>query len=231
MIHPAFSRPLSLFLALVIASPYLAAQNPPAPAPASQANAAQAATPPSNQAPVNQVPVPGAVPFSQPHLNIVILEGDKAVNSIPTLQSTAVIVEVRDENEFPVEGAEVVFTLPGNGNAGTFARNGLTYTTRTDASGQAAAPALVPKSAEKFEITVTATLGARKGEAKVTQTNSARTRVAEAQPNIANPGKPFYKKKLFWIITGAAVTGIVLAVVLTSSSETVTVTPGTPVFH
>jgi hypothetical protein len=166
----------------------------------------------------------------QQHLNVIVLEGDKVVNSIPTQQSTAVIVEVRDENEFPLEGAEVVFTLPSSGGAGTFARNGLTYTTRTDASGQAAAPPLVLKSAGKFQITVTATLGNRKGEAKVTQTNSTRTQVAESAKT-STGGKPFYKKKLFWIVTGAAVTGIVLAVVLTSSSSTVTVTPGTPVFH
>jgi len=226
MIHPAVSRPLSVFLAVVVVSPYLAAQSAPAPASAGQANSAPATQPPSNQ-----VPNPAANPFSQQHLHVIVLEGEKAINSIATLQSTPVIVEVRDENEFPVGGAEVVFTLPANGDAGTFARNGLTYTTRTDASGQAAAPALVPKSAEKFEITVSATLGNRKGDAKVTQTNTKNQHVAEAKAKAATGGTPFYKRKLFWIATGAAVAGIVIAVTLTSSSSQVTVTPGTPVFH
>jgi hypothetical protein len=228
MIRPAVSRPLSVFVAVVIASPYLAAQNAPPPAAAGQANAAQANPAPPSQVP-NQVPAQAAGPSAlQQHLNLLILEGDKAINSIPALQSTAVVVEVRNENDFPVEGAEVTFTLPADGSAGTFARGGLTYATRTDVSGQAAAPPLVPKSAGRFEIAVTATLGNRKGEAKVSQTNSTKTQVAEVK---ASTGKPFYKRKLFWIATGAAAAGIVLAVVLTSSSSTVTVTPGTPVFH
>jgi hypothetical protein len=161
----------------------------------------------------------------------MVLEGDKVTNSIPMQQSTAAIIEVRDANDFPVEGADVVFTLPANGNAGAFARGGLTFTTRTDTNGQAAAPPIIPKSAGKFEINVTATLGNRKGETQVTQTNSASARVAETQA-AATSGTPFYKRKLFWIATGVAVAGIVVGVVLTSgSSSTVTVTPGTPVFH
>jgi len=232
MIHPAVSRPLSFFLAVVISSPYLAAQNPPAPAPAGQATgaAAGAAQPPANPAPSDQVPANPNGPFAQQRLHLMVLEGDKVTNSIPTQQSTAAIVEVRDANDFPVEGAEVVFTL-SNGSAGTFARGGLTYTTRTDVSGQAAAPPVIPKSAGKFEINVTATLGNRKGETQITQTNSTNAHIAEAKPVGGGGGTPFYKRKLFWIATGVAAGGIVAAVLLTGSSSTVTVTPGTPVFH
>lgn len=231
MIHPAISRPLSVFLAALIAAPYLAAQNPPAPQPAGQVNPAAVQAQP-NPVPTSQTPPPPATnaPFSRQQLSVVALEGDKVINSIPTLQATAPVVEVRDANDFPVEGADVVFTLPSSGSAGTFARGGLTYATRTDSSGQATAPPVVPKSAGKFEITVTATMGNRTGETKITQTNSTSTHIAaEAAPTAG--GKPFYKRKLFWIATGAAVGGIVAAVLLTGSSSTVTVTPGTPVFH
>src|SRR5271157_3660596 len=45
-------------------------------------------------------------------LKIVVLEGQDAVNYIPTRTVTPPVVEVRSERELPVEGATVTFELP-----------------------------------------------------------------------------------------------------------------------
>src|SRR5262249_49768578 len=107
-----------------------------------------------------------------PPLSIGVIEGKDAVNSIPRLHSTPPVVEVRDQNEFPVEGATVVFTLPEQGPGGTFLNKRTTFTTRSDAKGQATAPFLMNNIPGKFQIKVTATAGNRKAEALITQTNS-----------------------------------------------------------
>ena len=204
MIRPGILRAICAILAATIASPYLAGQDTTTPA---------------------QTQPAGAV---QGRLNITVLEGDKSINSISLLHSTAAVVEIRDENDFPVEGATVIFTLPSGGSAGTFNQSGLSYTAKSDVSGQAAAPPVVPKSPGKFEITVTATLGNRKGQAVCTQTNST-----GAYSGAALPGRPWYKRRLVWIIGGAAIATVAVVVVLETSSgpSSVSVTTGAPVFH
>ena len=131
---------------------------------------------------------------------IGVLQGDKAVNSIPLLQSTAIVVEVRDTNDLPMEGATVVFTLPGPGAGSTFIGGATSFTTRTDFHGQASALEIVPKVAGQFRIKVAATLGTRKGETAVTQTNTNRTLSAHGERG----GPAWYMRKRTWIIAGVA---------------------------
>ncbi|MBL8237975.1 MAG: hypothetical protein JNM66_11180, partial [Bryobacterales bacterium] len=66
------------------------------------------------QAPATAVPALPAV-----SLRVLVLEGANAINSIPNRSATFPVVEVRDENDLPVEGAEVVFELPATGPGGT----------------------------------------------------------------------------------------------------------------
>ena len=54
-------------------------------------------------------------------LKIVVLEGEGAFNDIKRKRARNPVVEVRDEANHPVAGAEVVFTLPETGAGGTFA--------------------------------------------------------------------------------------------------------------
>ncbi len=162
-------------------------------------------------------------------LRILVLEGGNVMNSIPLGRAVPPVVEVRDSNDFPVEGATVVFVLPETGPGGTFPGNQTTLTTRTTSQGQATAPFLINGVLGRFEIKVTATSSGRKGEASITQTN---TNGAYIGPMIA--ATPWYKKKLTWILIGGAAGGGILTWQLTSGSSsarpTLVLTPGGPVF-
>jgi hypothetical protein len=163
-------------------------------------------------------------------LNITILTGNRSINSIPLLRSVAAAIEVRDANGFPVEDASITFTLPAQDPGGVFALGGKTFSTKSDSRGQAVAPAVIPAGVGKFQITVTAALGDRKGEAFVNQTNTEKAFVG-----IAAAPKPWYMRKLTWAIAGGAIAAVVVAIILTrhsnSSSTTVVITPGAPVFQ
>jgi hypothetical protein len=217
------ARTLCVILAAILAVPSGFAQATPAPATPAQAIPAQAT-------PGQAVPAPAPSPLTST-LGITVLEGKNAVNSIPLLRSVAPVVEIRDSNDFPVEGAAVVFTLPQAGTGGTFAGGSTSFSTRSDSHGQAAAPPVVPKAAGKFQINVAASIGDRKGEIVISQTNSAGT---YSGPPLAS--RPFYKRKLTWLIAGGAVAAIILVIVFThhsgsSSGNEVVITPGAPVFQ
>src|SRR5436305_1583384 len=76
-------------------------------------------------------------PPQAPRLNIVIVEGDGAINNIKQRTSRETIVEVQDENHRPVAGAAVVFLLPGDGPGGAFAGGAKSVTLTTDTAGRA----------------------------------------------------------------------------------------------
>lgn len=182
------------------------------------------------QAPQN--PPKSAAPEIVPStLNVAVIEGENAVNSIPLQRSVTPVVEVRDQNDFPVEGATVVFTMPDHGPGGTFLKTPTTFTAVTDAHGQAAAPFMVNNLPGKFQIKVVATAGNRRGEAVVTQTNTNGGYIGPALPQ-----RSWYKKWPTWAIVGGAATAGIVAWLVTrgsgsASSKTVTITPGGPIFH
>jgi hypothetical protein len=162
-------------------------------------------------------------------LTVAVLEGNNIVNSLSLLRAVAPVVEIRDQNDFPVEGATVVFQLPEQGTGGTFTGGATSFTTRSDSHGQATSPLIIPKLAGKFSIRITATAGDRKGETLVTQTNATGAYVG---PTI--PPHPWYMKKRNWAIAGGAIVATVLVVALTrksGSSSQIIISPGTPVFH
>ena len=170
-------------------------------------------------------------------LGITILEGENAVNSISLGSSIAPVVEIRDANDFPVEAATVVFTLPASGPGGTFPGNQASYTTQSDARGQATAPFLINGLPGKFVINVKATSGNRTGEASITQTNAVGGYIGTAPP----AKRPLYKRWYVWAIAGGAIAAILALTLTHGSSSTPTVpiqttppvvgvTPGPPVF-
>ena len=75
-------------------------------------------------------------------LNIVIVEGESAINNVRQRVAREPIVEVTDENKRPVAGALVTFMLPGNGPSGVFANGTNSFTVATDNAGRAAARGL-----------------------------------------------------------------------------------------
>ncbi|MEP6714492.1 MAG: hypothetical protein ABJC09_02895 [Terriglobia bacterium] len=179
----------------------------------------------AQQQPASVEPPPTMMASS---LRILALEGQGATNKIDSHQGTAPIVEVRDENDKPVEGATVVFRLPPSGPGGTFAGGAVSKTMRTNVQGQAIAAGLTPNDvAGPFKIHVTATAGNKIGETDIDQSNS--NKLFAARP--AAPSRFRFSKKMKLVAIGAAA-GVVLAVILITTSgsgsapPTITITPG-----
>ncbi|MGC8761096.1 MAG: hypothetical protein ACP5VC_14155 [Bryobacteraceae bacterium] len=124
-------------------------------------------------------------------LKIYVLQGEQAVNNIRTGVATPPVVEVRDANDFPVAGAEVVFRTPETGPSATFEGGRHEYTNRTDAKGQVSAGQMKPNDQEGlFSIRVTAKLGERMAAAVIRQRNS--------RDEYARGGSPPAQRKSFW---------------------------------
>jgi hypothetical protein len=162
-----------------------------------------------------------AVPLK---LNIIIVEGDGAVNNARQRVSREPIVQVTDENNRPVAGAAVIFFLPGSGPGATFPGGANSFTAITGADGRAAANGMQSNSLKgQYQVRVTASY---KG---VTATTSFQ---------MANAAGAAIGATTLWtlIILGAAgaAAGIALGVTSNNGNPTptkppVTVTPGTPV--
>jgi hypothetical protein len=163
--------------------------------------------------------LPGALPGE---LKLRALEGDDVVNSIPLGKSVAPVIEVRDANDLPVEGASVVFSAPENGPGGTFPGGSHTFTVSSNAQGQATCPFVPNAEPGKFKFVVKATAGNRSGQIILTQTNTNAGYVGRVIPR-----QPIYKKWYFWAVIGAVgVAGLTYWAVNRSSNTTVVITPG-----
>ncbi len=121
--------------------------------------------------------VPGtAAPFQSEgaKLNIVIVEGEGAINNVRQRVNREPIVQVEDENRKPIAGAAVVFFLPSQGPGGVFLDGGRSFTTMTDAQGRAVMRGFRPNSFEgKFEIRVTASQNGQTASTTIHQTSMA----------------------------------------------------------
>jgi len=106
-----------------------------------------------------------------PHtLNLVIVEGDGAINNIRQRTAREPIVQVEDENHKPVAGAAVIFLLPEHGAGGTFADGSHTLTVTTNAQGRAAAHGIHLNSVQgQFQIGVNATYNGMSATATISQ--------------------------------------------------------------
>lgn len=105
-------------------------------------------------------------------LKIVVIEGEGATNNSRSRSGVAPVVEIRDESDKPVPGAEVVFQLPLSGPGGFFNGWLKTQTVRSDKNGRAAATFFTPNDEEgRFNIKVTATAGTRSASGVIAQSN------------------------------------------------------------
>lgn len=163
-------------------------------------------------------------------LRIYVLQGDRAVNNTRTGAATSPVVEVRDINDFPVAGAEVVFRTPETGPSATFDGGRHEYTNRTDAKGQVSAGMMKPNGVEgTFPIQVIAKSGDRMATAVIRQRNSRDEYSAGGAPGTHRRG--FWSRNKWWLTgvmvgTGAGL-GYYLATRDTSSGAVLQ--PGTVV--
>jgi hypothetical protein len=121
------------------------------------------------------LPLPQAFAQEPAHkLNLVIVEGEGAINNIRQRTAREPIVQVEDENHKPVAGAAVLFLLPERGAGGTFANGSHSLSVVTDAQGRATAHGIQVNHVKgQFQMQVTATLGGLTATAVITQTIAA----------------------------------------------------------
>jgi len=158
---------------------------------------------------------------ANPKLNIVIVEGDEAINNIRQRTAREPIVQVEDENHRPVAGAAVIFLTPQHGPSAVFADGTHSLTVTTDQNGRAVARGLRPNRATgKYQIQVKASY----------QGNSASTAIG--QQNIAgvaagHAGGLSGKWIALMAIAAGGVAGGVYAA-KRGGDNTVTISPGAP---
>src|SRR5207244_13138481 len=126
---------------------------------------------------------------SAPKLNLVIVEGDGAINNIRQRTAREPIVQVEDENHKPVAGAAVVFLLPNQGASGVFANGSRTLTVMTDNQGRAVAHGFHPNGVQgKLQMRVSASYQGKTASKTITQTNA----VAAKAGAVAGVGNSAY---------------------------------------
>jgi hypothetical protein len=204
-------------------------QNPPdaaqpAPAPA------QTPAPPAQPVPVKPMaPLPVVK-----GLKVLVLAGNGEMNDLERKVMAPLVVQVLDQNDRPVEGAEVVFRFPLNGPGATFTGGKTSQTVRSNGTGEAAAMNWMANGeVGSFEVHVTATYGNQLGEATVKMSNV--TRIVEGT---TKAGKRTHWYSPTWVkialVAGAA--GVAAGIFLgtrggghsASSSPPITITPGAP---
>ena len=151
-------------------------------------------------------------------LKLVVVEGEGALNNVRTKSAVAPVVEVRDDQDKPVAGAEVVFQLPAAGPGGVFSGWMRSQTARTNAQGQAGVTGFTPNDEEgRFNIKVTATAGKRTASVVIAQSNTRTGSQTPAQAKSARRG--------WWILGGviaAAIAGGAYAASRTGNSTAAT---------
>ena len=155
-------------------------------------------------------------------LNIVIVDGDGAINNIKQRTAREPIVQVEDQNHKPIAGAAVVFLLPDQGASGVFANGSHTLTVMTDAQGRAVARGLRPNTVQgKLQIHVTASHQGQTASATISQTNAVSAATGAAAGGVSA------KLITILVIAGAAVAGGVVAATHGGGSSTTTAPPTT----
>jgi hypothetical protein len=161
---------------------------------------------------------------TRPALTIIVVEGEGYVNDIQRGLGRAPVIEVRDENDKPVAGARLTFSLPERGPGGSFFGSGLNLNILTNEQGRATAAGFRPNSTEgRFQIRVSAVQGDRSGTVSINQSNAQPRASATAKPE-----KKFWKSKLFAVIAVGAIAGTIAAT-HGGDDTPATTTPGTTI--
>ncbi len=159
-------------------------------------------------------------------LQVVVLEGDGATNSLAAKRLHPVTIMVQDSAKRPVEGAVVSVMLPANGAGGTFGYGNTIDTKHTGREGRVTFSGMHTRNlAGSFRADVRASSEGMRGAAVFTQTNA----------EIDGPPQSRWtnKRAIIMLSVVAAGVGIGLAVGLHNSSGSgnpagYTVTPGGP---
>ena len=239
MHHPANGNLLTrcwlpqVLAGILIVTPVYADEQAPA-APQNPPAASQPA-PVQPQTPANAPAKPMAPLPVIKNLKLLVLAGNGEMNDLERRVMASLVVQVLDQNDRPVEGAEVVFRFPLNGPGAAFTGGKTSQTVRTTGTGEAAAVNWMANGeVGAFEVHVTATYGNEVGETIVKMSNV--TRIVESARKGAKQAhwySPTWVKIAVIGGVAGAVAGIFLATRGGSHSSTsgtvpITVTPGSP---
>jgi hypothetical protein len=164
-----------------------------------------------------------------PALKIAVEKGEAASNNLKKGTAVEPVVMVANEQDQPVSGVMVLFTLPDSGPSGVFASGAKTMIVYSDTGGRAIGRGLRPNNIPgKFQITVDASFHGLTARALINQTN------------VMLPTKGVSTKliAILAIAGGAAAAGVVAASgghsspppVTTPPPTSTTLSPGTPTF-
>lgn len=155
-------------------------------------------------------------------IELVVVEGEGAVNNIRQRVARDPIVRVEDENHKPVAGAAVVFTLPISGPTGEFANGSKSLTVVTDNDGLAAARGLKTNQVEgKLQIYVTSSYRGLRARTLINQ-------VTAAGPGATTHGGSAKIWVILAVVAAAAAGGTIAATHKGSSSGSVSPGPVAP---
>jgi hypothetical protein len=203
-----------------------------APAQSSPAQAApQVATPPA-AAPAAGQPIPASQLPVEQNLKILVLAGNNEMNDLQRNVMAPLVVQVLDQDDRPMDGAQVVFRFPITGPGAAFAGNKAAATVRTNSGGQAAATNWMANGqVGTFDVHVTASYGNQIGETTLKMSNV--TRIEEVKK--PSKGKSLWSHTWFKVaVIGGAALAVGLGVYFGTrgggkSGTTVGVSPGGPV--
>jgi|SRR5665213_3153834 len=223
--------PQALAVLLVVAQ-IQAAEQAAAP-PQAPAAAPQTSTPtPQPPPPVSPTPAQplAQLPVEQ-SLKVLVLAGNGEMNDLERRVMAPLVVQVLDQNDRPMEGAEVIFRFPIDGPSATFPGGKSSITVRTNGNGQAPAVNWMANGqVGTFQVHVNATYGNQIGEVTFPMSNV--TRVADEKKNSKHEKLWSHRWFKIAVIGGAAaVIGIVILLATRGGSKsgtTVTINPGPP---
>ena len=164
-------------------------------------------------------------------IHITVVEGEGAINDVRQRSTREPLVRVEDQNNRPVTGAAVVFTLPTEGPSGEFRGGAKNLTVMTDDQGLAPARGLKPNEIPgKLQIHVNASYRGQTARIIITQFNMT-------VPGAAKSGGSGKIVAILLIVGAAAAGGAVLGLRQSGHSSStgsspaaptpITITPGT----
>lgn len=162
-------------------------------------------------------------------LKVVPLAGGQEMNDLERRVMAPLVVQVLDQNENPIEGAEVVFRFPPTGPSAVFANQQNAQTVKANSYGQAAAIGWTANNqVGSFRVHVTASRGNEIGEATIPMTNVTRITAEETDKR-----RSWWSSKWAKIAVIAAAAGVAAAVGLSKwgksgGTATITAHPGSP---
>lgn len=221
-----------LLAAILIVTPVYADEQA-APAPQNPPAANQPAATPPQTPPVAPAQPMASLPVVK-NLKILVLSGNGEMNDLERRVMAPLVVQILDQNDRPVEGAEVVFRFPLSGPSAAFPGGKTSQTVRSNGTGEAAAVNWMANGqVGTFEIHVTASYGNFQGDTTVKMQNV--TRIVEGEKG---KGKQTHWYSPTWVkialvgVAAGAVAGIVLGTrgggKSAASTNPITITPGSP---